>query len=68
VAETATIPAGATRRDPLIPVGHPDFVWRPGADVQATWHRYTGWVPPSANRTPMQDHRPELQLAGLAGA
>jgi hypothetical protein len=68
MAETLTIPAGATRRDPLIPVGHPDFVWRPGADVQATWHRYTGWVPPSANRTQSQDLRPEHELAGRARA
>ena len=32
---------------PLIPVGHPDYQWRSGADVQATWNRYTGWTPPS---------------------
>ncbi len=30
---------------PIIPVGHPDFKWTSGADVQATWKRY-GWVPP----------------------
>ena len=29
---------------PTIPVGHPDFVWITGADVQATWRRY-GWLP-----------------------
>jgi hypothetical protein len=34
---------------PLIPVGHPDYKWRSGADVQATWHRYTGWTPPSGS-------------------
>jgi hypothetical protein len=32
------------RTEPLIPVGHPDFVWTTGADVQATWRRY-GWLP-----------------------
>ena len=34
----------ARRVEPLVPVGHPDFRWTPGADVQATWRRY-GWVP-----------------------
>lgn len=34
----------AKRTDPLIPVGHPDYVWTTGADVQATWRRY-GWLP-----------------------
>lgn len=32
---------------PMIPVGHPDYKWTSGADVQATWHKYTGWTPPS---------------------
>lgn len=31
---------------PLIPVGHPDYKWTSGADVQATWRKY-GWVAPS---------------------
>lgn len=47
----------ATRRtDPLIPVGHPDFIWTAGADVQATWRKY-GWVPPSEQRQqiPLED-------------
>jgi hypothetical protein len=35
---------------PLIPVGHPDFKWSSGADVQTTWRKY-GWVPPSELRT-----------------
>ena len=34
---------------PLIPVGHPEFKWTSGADVQSTWNRYTGWVPPSGS-------------------
>lgn len=46
---------GAKRTDPLIPVGHPSFVWRSGADVQSTWHRYTGWQPPSAGRPQFEE-------------
>lgn len=42
----------AKRTDPWIPVGHPDFVWTSGADVQKTWRKY-GWKPPSENRTPL---------------
>lgn len=51
---------------PLVPVGHPNFKWTSGADVQATWHRYTGWIPPSGNwlkpienpaDTRLHDHR-----------
>ena len=34
---------------PRIPVGHPDFKWTSGADVQSTWRKY-GWVPPSEGR------------------
>ena len=29
---------------PSIPVGHPDYKWTSGADVQATWRRF-GWKP-----------------------
>jgi hypothetical protein len=43
----------AKKTMPWVPVGHPDFKWRSGADVQATWHRYTGWTPPSAGREPV---------------
>lgn len=32
------------RTDPWIPVGHPQYVWTPASDVQATWRRY-GWRP-----------------------
>jgi hypothetical protein len=39
----APIP-NAKRTEPLIPVGHPDYVWTNGADVQATWRRF-GWLP-----------------------
>ena len=34
---------------PWIPVGHPDFKWTSGADVQALWRKY-GWTPPSEGR------------------
>lgn len=57
-------PAGVTRTTPWIPVGHPDFKWTSGADVQATWHRYTGWTPPSANRTEFYDIKPATGRAG----
>lgn len=48
---------------PRIPVGHPDYKWVSGADVQATWHKHTGWTPPSGKwavplvTTPMNEHR-----------
>jgi hypothetical protein len=38
-----------TKTIPLVPVGHPDFKWTSGADVQATWRKY-GWTPPSEGR------------------
>lgn len=48
---------GPKKTMPLIPVGHPDFKWTSGADVQATWRRH-GWVPPSAGREPVvPDHK-----------
>jgi hypothetical protein len=34
---------------PTIPVGHPQYKWTSGADVQATWRRF-GWVPPFGNK------------------
>lgn len=34
---------------PTIPVGHPDYKWTSGADVQATWRRF-GWTPPFGNK------------------
>jgi len=36
---------------PWIPVGHPDYKWTSGADVQALWKKY-GWSPPSEKMTP----------------
>lgn len=40
-----------SRVEPWVPVGHPDFKWTSGADVQATWRKY-GWTPPSDGKTP----------------
>lgn len=37
------------RTMPWIPVGHPDFKWTPGADVQALWMKY-GWTPPRGDQ------------------
>jgi hypothetical protein len=34
---------------PTIPVGHPQYKWTSGADVQATWRRF-GWTPPFGNK------------------
>ena len=34
------------RTEPWVPVGHPEYKWSSGADVQATWRKY-GWTPPS---------------------
>lgn len=49
MADTAP---GATRRtNPTVSSSDPRFKWHAGADVQATWHRLTGWTPPSAGRT-----------------
>jgi hypothetical protein len=36
----------AKKTVPWVPVGHPDYKWAQGADVQATWRKY-GWTPPS---------------------
>ena len=36
---------------PWVPVGHPDFKWSSGSDVQALWRKY-GWTPPSEKMTP----------------
>ena len=34
------------RTEPSVPVGHPNYIWTSGADVQATWKRF-GWIPVS---------------------
>lgn len=45
---------------PWIPVGHPDFKWTTGADVQALWRKY-GWTPPSEKMTPLPPEQTELK-------
>lgn len=50
---------------PWIPVGHPDFKWTTGADVQALWRKY-GWTPPSENMTPPPPEQVELKTQGRA--
>jgi len=40
-----------TKTTPWIPVGHPDFKWSSGADVQTLWRKY-GWTPPSEKMLP----------------
>ena len=40
------------RTDPWVPVGHPNYKWTSGADVQATWRKH-GWVPPSEGKAPV---------------
>jgi hypothetical protein len=40
-----------TKTIPWIPVGHPDFKWSSGSDVQALWRKY-GWTPPSEKIIP----------------
>lgn len=47
---------GTRRTDPLVPVGHPDYHWTNGADVQATWRKY-GWVPPTELRQRPEDRK-----------
>jgi hypothetical protein len=44
----------AKRTEPFIPVGHPEFTWTTGADVQRTWRKY-GWVPPSEIKQPITE-------------
>lgn len=53
---------GGRRKDPIIPVGHPDFKWTSGANVQLTWYRYTGWLPPSGERNAIPDNSQRLSL------
>lgn len=48
-----------TKTMPLVPVGHPDFKWTSGADVQTTWRKY-GWAPPSEKMTPPPLPAPEV--------
>jgi hypothetical protein len=38
--------SNAKKTVPWIPVGHPEFKWTSGSDVQALWRKH-GWTPPS---------------------
>lgn len=40
------------RAVPTVPVGHPNYKWTSGADVQATWMRLTTWRPIYTNQPP----------------
>lgn len=60
MATTTPAPAPGRRTVPRVPVGHPDFKWTSGADVQATWRRF-GWAPPSEGRTPFIDTKERAQ-------
>jgi hypothetical protein len=45
---------------PSVPVGHPDYKWTSGADVQATWRRF-GWKPTFGNAsTPIPPKEPQV--------
>jgi hypothetical protein len=52
MADTPQPPRYRSISYPTIPVGHPDFVWKTGADVQATWMRHTNWRPIYTNQPP----------------
>lgn len=43
--------SSAKKTMPWIPVGHPEYKWTSGSDVQALWRKY-GWTPPSEKMTP----------------
>lgn len=60
MATTTPAPGPARRTVPLIPVGHPNFKWTSGADVQATWRRF-GWTAPSESRIPFIDPKERTQ-------
>jgi hypothetical protein len=52
----------AKKTTPWIPVGHPDFKWTSGADVQALWRKY-GWTPPSEKMAPPPPEKPVPAVA-----
>jgi hypothetical protein len=45
-------------------VGHPDFKWSSGSDVQALWRKY-GWTPPSEKIIPPPVVHKEPEWVGL---
>lgn len=52
---------------PMIPVDHPEFKWKNGSDVQATWRRF-GWTPPSEKMTPPPPEKVAEPLAAELAA
>jgi len=46
------LPPHLSRAVPTISVEHPEYQWRTGADVQATWMRLTSWRPIHSNQPP----------------
>lgn len=49
------------RTNPWTPVGHPDFKWTSGSDVQALWRKH-GWTPPSEGKpAPPPEKAPEFK-------
>lgn len=46
---------------PFIPVGHPEYKWSSGSDVQALWRKY-GWTPPSLKMTPPPPEKEPVEI------
>lgn len=44
-------PVGVKTTYPWIHANHPDYIYKPGGDVQSIWRKY-GWTPPSEKMTP----------------
>ena len=55
----------AKKTIPFVPVGHPDFKWTSGADVQSLWRKY-GWTPPSEALPPPPPEKPMPVAATVA--
>lgn len=51
-----------TKTMPWIPVGHPEYRWKSGGDVQALWCKY-GWTAPSTSMTPPPPEKPVAEIA-----
>ena len=46
-----------TRVEPTVHVTHPDFAYKRGSDVQATWRKF-GWTPPSEGKPAPPPEKP----------
>lgn len=53
-------PKGTKITKPLIDINHPDYKFKPGADVQSTWRKH-GWVPPSEGRPAPPPEKPAFE-------